>query len=189
MSCSADRHRPSSSSSSSSPAATDGASIRAATSTRGSLSSWADFESLAAFEDRPRIFSFPMASSLSQVACHFGTLGSFISYRELRFLRWNHRCQSPKSEIERHRYLTPVRKGLRYPSGHTVGHVSAWFRRKQRPVVSLHMTFDSLSLSQVGEKVILLYDIISTIFRRTFSPDIRDICFSLVSAHTHTHTI
>lgn len=156
---------------------------------RGSLSSRATgFRKPCSFRESSEDLQFPDGVILL-LACHFGTFGSFISYRELWFLRWNRWCRSPKSEIERPLLLrTSVRNGLRYSSGHTVGHVSAWFRQKQRPVVSLHMTFDSLSLSQVGEKVILLYDIISTIFRRTFSPDIsRYILSSRFSTYTYTH--
>lgn len=50
------------------------------------------------------------------------------------------------------------------------------------------MTFDSLSLSQVGEKVILLYDIISTIFRRIiFAGYSRYMLFSRFSTYIHAH--
>lgn len=174
-------------------AATNVAPVRPATSTevvcRRELR---DFESLAAFEDRPKDLQFPDGvSSLSRWHVILGLLEASSRAASYDFSVGTADVEVRRAKSSATAHLTPDLGSQRtsiFFRTYGRSHVSAWFRRKQRPVVSLHMTFDSLSLSQVGEKVILLYDIISTIFRRTFFRRIFEIYAFLSFQHIHTYT-
>lgn len=86
-------------------AATDIASVHPATLTEVVYHrELRDFESLTSFPRRgsPKDLRFSDGVIPLQVAFHFGTFGTL---HLVRFLRWNRRFRSPKSEIEHHRLL------------------------------------------------------------------------------------
>lgn len=138
-----------------------------------------DFESLAAFA-HPSSFNFMMTSfflivsSQGDVRVSVWNLWNF-HLPQATILRWNRQCRTPRPRWSANLALNyrqnSVREGLR----HTVRtYCRLCVSVIEAKTASGSLTTHGLTLChRLVKRLILLYHIISSIFRRIFSPDIQ----------------